>query len=157
MSDTLDGAARTAETVAAQAASGNVWAFGVFVILLAAALAALWVWRSTNGGAEGIGGKDDSDDQSAEASCSQSDGCPAVQRLGIHMESLIRQMQEDGRDRRDHRQRVEDMAVRIHERIDGQEGRFATQRDMDGFARTITHSIEEMARTMDVLAQRRAA
>ena len=147
----IDSAARTAETVTTQAAGGNAWAFAVFVALLAAALAALWVWRSTSQGEVQDG---EPKNEAKDLLCSQANGCPAVNDLSIQVDALTRQLEIDQQERRDHRLRVEEAVTRIHDRIDGQEGRFASQRDLDGIVRAIQHSIEEMSRTIELIGRR---
>ena len=115
----IDGAARTAETVASQAASGNVWAFGVFVVLVAAALFALWIWRSTD---KKTGGDSLTP---PDGHCSPTERCPGIRDLSSQLDTLTRefeiltkQLEADRQERHDHRSYVEDVVRGVHGRID---------------------------------------
>ena len=119
-SATLDAAARTAEGVATQAASGNVWAFGVFVVLILAGLLALWIWRST-GKKQAPEGHDDDPDPS----CEPKGGCPGIRDLSnqVHLlakevDHMTKSMEVDREERRDHRTYVEGIVRDFHSRVD---------------------------------------
>ena len=119
----VDGAVQTTAGVANQAASGNVWAFGVFVVLVAASLTALWVWRST--GAKPAAHEGHHDDDPDPPSCDPKGGCPGVRELALQVSLLAKEldhlskaMEADREERRDHRSYVEGVVRDLHQRVD---------------------------------------
>ena len=111
---TVDAAARTAENVAAQAASGNVWAFWMFLVAVVAGLIALWIWRST-----GVKKTADGPDDDPEPTCKPAaGGCPSIQILAARIDAMTEQLDADRQERRDHRTYVEGVVRGVHARID---------------------------------------
>lgn len=109
----IDAAAKAATGVATDAAAGNVWAFGVFVAILAAALIGLWIWRSTTHRP-----RPDHDDDPEPTCEPAAKGCPAIQSLVAQVDMLARQIEADREERRQHRGEVNSIVSEVHRRID---------------------------------------
>lgn len=111
--DVVDTAAKAAAGVATDAAAGNVWAFGVFVVLVVAALIGLWILRST-----ARRPKADHDDDPDPACDMSPSGCPAIQSLVMQVAQLSKQLEADRSERQQHRLEVNQIVSGVHSRID---------------------------------------
>ncbi|CUW39664.1 protein of unknown function [Magnetospirillum sp. XM-1] len=145
-----DSAVQAATGVASQAANGNAWAFGVFVVLVMAVLASLWIWRNS---APKSGQDNDDDPDPGSCKPSTPDGCPAIQLLVVRMDALTRQVEADREERREHRAEIKQTVNRLHERIDEQYGRVVLRPELEHITDLLQHFQEEASRTFSAVSE----
>lgn len=82
--------------------------------------------------------------------CTPPGGCAEVNKVGVQVENLIRQIEADRQERREFRQETRDSTLRIHDRLDV----MVTRDELSHLTEIIGHFQEETSHIVNMISAR---